>query len=142
MEQYNETNYRRTKQRDIILKVLTDTKSHPTAEWIFNAVRKELSSISLGTVYRNLRHLISIGKVVEYNCQGDTSRFDANINRHYHVTCCKCKKMIDIEPGYIPKTELDHLKQIKKIVEAKTSFQINAQCMGFYGTCHECRQAS
>ncbi|MBQ1935230.1 MAG: transcriptional repressor, partial [Clostridia bacterium] len=46
-----------SKQRDAIVQVLKNTKSHPTADWVYEEVRKQIPNISLGTVYRNLAKL-------------------------------------------------------------------------------------
>jgi Fe2+ or Zn2+ uptake regulation protein len=49
---------RNTKQLELIWKVIRDDKSHPTADQIYERVRKKLPTISLGTVYRNLQKLV------------------------------------------------------------------------------------
>jgi len=41
---------RSTRQRRVILQVLRSTKSHPTADWVYEQVRQEIPNISLGTV--------------------------------------------------------------------------------------------
>jgi len=48
---------KKSKQREVILRVLKRTSSHPTADWVYEQVRKEIPNISLGTVYRNLKSL-------------------------------------------------------------------------------------
>ncbi|MFQ5901182.1 MAG: transcriptional repressor, partial [Thermodesulfobacteriota bacterium] len=45
------------KHRQIILNVLKGVKTHPTADWIYEELKKEIPNISLGTVYRNLTYL-------------------------------------------------------------------------------------
>ena len=46
------------------------TKSHPTAEWLYEEVRKEIPNISLGTVYRNLRLMKEQGEILELEQTG------------------------------------------------------------------------
>lgn len=58
---------RKTKQRDLILKTLRNTTCHPTADWIYEQVKKEMPNISLGTVYRNLSMLKDLGEIIELN---------------------------------------------------------------------------
>ncbi|MEW5819446.1 MAG: transcriptional repressor, partial [Cyanobacteriota bacterium] len=43
-----------TPQRQIILEELKKMRWHPTADELYEAVRKHMPRISLGTVYRNL----------------------------------------------------------------------------------------
>ena len=46
-------NMRLTSQRQVIIEELEKVKSHPTANEIYDMVRKRLPRIGLGTVYRN-----------------------------------------------------------------------------------------
>ena len=41
---------RKTKQRDLILKTLRNTDTHPTADWIYEQVKKEMPNISLDCI--------------------------------------------------------------------------------------------
>ena len=61
---------RETKQREAILKVLRHTDSHPTADWIYDEVRKVIPNISKGTVYRNLKILREDREISELNLSG------------------------------------------------------------------------
>ena len=50
---------RHSKKRDAILTCLRQTKSHPTAEWIYQKLKPEYPNLSLGTVYRNLSEFVN-----------------------------------------------------------------------------------
>lgn len=52
-----------TRQRRIIHDYLLSTKSHPTAEEIYMNVKKNMPSIAVGTVYRNLSLMTDAGEV-------------------------------------------------------------------------------
>jgi len=52
---------RNTKQLEVM--PFKDDKSHPTADQIYERVRKKLPTISLETVYRNLQKLVSARKL-------------------------------------------------------------------------------
>ena len=54
---------RRTRQLQVIWDVLKDEMSHPTADQIYERVRRDLPHISLGTVYRNLQKLAADGRL-------------------------------------------------------------------------------
>src|SRR4030066_1654253 len=88
---------RTTKQKEVILGILRGTTSHPTADWVYNEVRKEIPNISLGTVYRNLRLLCQIGEILELVLSGSLSRFDARNDNHYHFRCEKCGQVFDVD---------------------------------------------
>ena len=81
---------RRTKnsrQRELILQILRSTKSHPTATWIFEEARKQMPSISLGTVYRNLAMLKEEGRIREMSVGRGTALYDGDLRNHDHACC-------------------------------------------------------
>ncbi len=82
-------------QRDTIKNIVIGTKCHPTADWVYNEVRKIIPNISLGTVYRNLNHLHEKGllKIIQ---DGPNTRYDGNIHSHHHLKCSDCGEITDI----------------------------------------------
>ena len=46
-----------SRQRESILNSLNEKLYHPTAEMVYNCVKKEQPNISLGTVYLSLIHI-------------------------------------------------------------------------------------
>lgn len=89
---------RHSNQRDAVLKDLTARYDHPTAEEVYLSVKKEIPSISLATVYRNLKLLESEGLILKITT-GDSDRFDGHTHNHYHFTCNKCMRVLDLEIG-------------------------------------------
>ena len=98
---------RRSLQRDTIKNVVCSTKCHPTADWVYNEVRKLIPNISLGTVYRNLSRL-SDNSSIKTIQDGGLTRYDGNINPHYHLKCDECSNITDIQ---LP--EIDFKNDIK-----------------------------
>ena len=103
MEQLQGT--KKSKQREKIFYALKGTRSHPTAEWIYEEVRGDLPNISLGTVYRNLHVLKQQGKILELDFGEGTRRYDAFTHDHYHFICEECGsvKDLDIPVGFTKK---------------------------------------
>jgi len=121
---------RKTKQRGAILRVLRNTDTHPTADWVYQEVRKEMPHVSLGTIYRNLKTLVEMGEVQEL-CYGSSyTRFDGNPHRHYHFVCNECGKIEDLE--------LDCIDELNKVVAREVSGRVYDHRLEFYGTCAEC----
>ena len=121
---------RKTRQRALILKILRDTKSHPTADWIYNEVRKEIPDISLGTVYRNLRLLKEMGEIQELQWGSTYSRFDGNPEEHYHFNCEKCGQVLDVD--------IDVQRYLEEKVEEKHGWKVTKHRLEFWGLCHDC----
>ena len=91
------TKKRMTKQRKQILEVLKNTNTHPTADEIYEEVKKEIPNISLGTVYRNLNVLSEMDEIMILDYGSSYSRFDGNPKNHYHFKCEQCGKVFDLE---------------------------------------------
>jgi Fur family ferric uptake transcriptional regulator len=47
-------------------------------------------------VYRNLKKLAEEGLIREIQIAGQTTRFDANTGRHYHIRCVRCGRVNDL----------------------------------------------
>ena len=124
--------HRMTKQRQIILEVLRSTKSHPTADWIYEQVRQTVPRISLGTVYRNLRVLKEMGDIQELNYGSTYSRFDGIASSHYHFVCTDCGSVMDVDLPLV----MDYERKVAEHIGAKVNFHR----MEFYGSCPSCTQ--
>lgn len=104
--------------------------SHPTADSVYDAVRKEIPGISLGTVYRNLRLLAAKGELMAMESTGCLSRFDGCTEVHHHFRCDVCGRLFDIEE--MLGSEID------REVEAQTGFKVRGHALEFRGICAEC----
>ena len=123
---------RQTKQREAILKLLRSARAHYTADQIYDEVRKEISNISKGTVYRNLKILRDTGQISELNLNGTVSRFEGRQDNHYHFRCDNCGRVFDVDEPV--DTELD------KKVAGKTGFKITYHQLEFRGLCRDCQR--
>lgn len=85
-----------TYQRILIYKHLIMTKTHPTAEEIYNQVKSEYPSISMATVYKTLEILAEHNLINKVNALHDIARFDGETIPHHHLICLNCKKIEDI----------------------------------------------
>jgi len=125
---------RKTKQREVILEVLRSTTSHPTADWVYQEVRKEMPNVSLGTIYRNLKTLTEMGEALELSYGSTYSRFDGNPKNHYHFVCEECGNVCDLD--------LELLNSLDKAAEQAVGGKIFRHRLEFYGICGECLDAS
>lgn len=87
---------RLSRQRETILAELRKVTSHPTADQVYEMVRKILPRISLGTVYRNLDFLSTQGIVLRLGGAGTQKRFDGNPMPHPHLRCVACGRVDDV----------------------------------------------
>ena len=62
-ETLDEHGLKSTHQRMVIYQTLKDSSAHPTAENIFEKLRRSHPSISLGTVYKTLETFVEKGLI-------------------------------------------------------------------------------
>lgn len=122
-----------SRQRESIRNFLAGRRDHPTAETIYQNIRQEYPSISLGTVYRNLTLLSELGEIQKISAGSGPERFDPNTAPHYHFICTHCGRVSDLKMG-----SLDHIN-----ILAGQDFdgEIAGHSAYFYGTCAGCRSA-
>ncbi len=118
-----------TNQRRRILEVVRRAESHPTAEWVYQKVRRRLPRVSLGTVYRNLKLLAEEGLIRELDNRG-FGRYDGNTARHDHFTCQRCGRIFDLEARLDP--------FLRRRIRARTGFVVTHHRIEFYGLCSSC----
>jgi Fur family transcriptional regulator, peroxide stress response regulator len=123
--------FKETKQRELILLILQGTRSHPTADWIYEEARKKMPQISKSTVYRNLSILLEKREITALNINGTVTRYEIKQKPHYHFRCEQCGQVFDLENPV--KEDLD------RNVEETTGFQVKYHQLEFRGLCRECQ---
>ncbi len=123
-----------TRQRKVILEELRKVTSHPTADEIYQMVKKRLPNISLGTVYRNLEVLSESGEIQKIDVDKNRLRYDGNPEEHYHIKCIKCGRVDDLH-------DLPDLK-IEKKTSTATNWEISGHRLDFFGICPACLKAA
>lgn len=122
----------RSKQKEAILDVLRNTKSHPTAEWIYTKAREDIPNLSLGTVYRNLSLFVNEGMVNKISVGDGNDHFDFNTKPHSHFVCDNCGSIIDIDLAF-------EENKIKEYITSDFNGVIRGQRIIFYGLCDDCK---
>ncbi|MDZ7760313.1 MAG: transcriptional repressor [Desulfovermiculus sp.] len=118
-----------TPQRRVILEELRKVDTHPTADELYEMVRKRLPKVSLGTIYRNLDLLSSEGIIQKLQVGNSQMRFDGNPESHMHITCLQCRRVADVFHG--PDTS-------GVCREVQTDFTVLGCTVLLYGMCPEC----
>jgi len=85
-----------TKQRKLVLQILSDYHEHMTVEQIYDHAKQVLPNIGMGTIYRNVNMLADEGIIRRLQIIGQPVRFDVNTVPHQHTVCVKCGSISDI----------------------------------------------
>jgi Fur family peroxide stress response transcriptional regulator len=119
-----------THQRLVIYRALLESHEHPSPEMLYEEVRKQMPSISLGTIYKNLKTFSDSGLIREVSLHHDTLRVDAHTEPHHHLVCVRCKAVMDIEED-----SLDPVRLRKKLPQG---FRLQRISIEVHGLCAKC----
>jgi Fe2+ or Zn2+ uptake regulation protein len=104
-----EAGWRYTRQRAAVYHYLRAVDTHPTAEQVFQAVRREIPNISLATVYKSLETLVAARLANKIADADGPARYDCRSDRHYHLRCLKTGQVRDLplpyDPGLVDKLD-------------------------------------
>ncbi len=122
-------------KREAIYETLASTKSHPTAEWVYDQLKPSIPDLSLGTVYRNLTVFKELGLTKCVGVVNGKERFDADMSQHPHFVCTRCLSVIDVP---IKRNFVDC--NIYDYVAKECGVTVEDHNIVFYGFCNGCRE--
>lgn len=122
-----------SKQREDLLSILKNSKSHPTAEELYNSIKEKIPSVSRGTVYRNLKDLVDEGYIIKISMAGGADRYDYIHKKHNHIICKYCGMVKDFEYDF-------DLKNVKLSVIKQTEMDPLLDGVIVYGICGKCKE--
>jgi Fur family peroxide stress response transcriptional regulator len=120
-----------TPQRIAIIKYVTNTQSHPSAEEIYKVIQKKYPMVSMATVYKTLDLLRKMSMIQELGFADGSARYEANIGRHINIICMRCGRIDDIDEHFLSTLE-------SKVAE-KSKYEIFGRRFELYGFCSECK---
>lgn len=128
---------RHTKQRDAILRALTERSNHHfNTDELLAYLREQGLGIGIATVYRNLHLLEEEGLLIRLSAGTESAvRYQfmgPGIPLHAHLICGQCGKILD-QP-------IPQLKQVEQSLSAACGFVISDRQLTFYGTCKDCKK--
>ena len=127
-----DTRLNRSHQRQVVYQIIAATDEHPTAETIFLLAQRQVPSISVGTVYKNIHLLVELGLVREVPGLKGPVRYDANTSHHHHFACQHCGAVVDL-PAQEGAFSLRRLKQLR-------GAQIHGVDVLIHGVCATCSE--
>ena len=119
-----------THQRQVIYRALISMPEHPTPESVYEVVRSEIPTISLGTVYKNIKTFLSAGLLRAVTLHHESLRLDANVAHHYHLVCTRCKSITDLPA--------DDLEPIQFRRTPPRGFRVQNYSLEVHGLCAAC----
>ncbi|MGL4230050.1 MAG: Fur family transcriptional regulator [Casimicrobium sp.] len=119
---------RATRQRAAIRAVISQSKRPLLPSEILTSAQLEVPSMSLATVYRNVKALEEEGEIACVMLPGDGARYEANdLEHHHHFRCTSCDRVFDV-PGCAGDV----------IDTVPAGFSVERHELTLYGRCKEC----
>lgn len=119
-----------SRQRELVREAVEKSSIHPTADEVYQEVRKREPTISLATVYRNLNQLSENHLIRRVVVPGDSDHFDHTLKEHEHMICTKCGCVVDIWPK----------SSLWEYFSGMEEAQITGYDLTLYGICKTCAQ--
>ena len=122
--------YKATPQRIAICRITLNSREHPSAQQVYNEVKKIHPTVSLATVYKTMKVLRDLNLVQELNFPRGQARFDSYMNPHINLICLSCGNITDLDDTT--------MQEITNKVAAATKFKPKGQRIDVYGICQKC----
>lgn len=119
------------RKRNAILEYMQQTTAHPSADDVYEALRKEHADVSRASVYRNLTLFKEQGKVVSLGTVDGIERFDARVEPHVHFACNHCGCVQDVPDAQIPVA-------IMSEAEGNLLCRVHSAQLMLFGLCKKC----
>ena len=122
-----------TAQRRLLLKLLSEAGGHVDARELYHRAADEDPSLSLATVYRNLRLFRELGMVVERRLSRVRCCYELKrSSEHQHLVCRGCGKVIEFDSPLVHRL-IDEVK-------GKYSFRLVRAELCLEGYCEDCHK--
>lgn len=118
-----------TKQRELILQILTHSDRHLTADEIFFLSKLQMPSIAMATVYNNLNAMTEAGIISRVHVDGSADCFDRVVEPHDHLRCDICGKLSNVR-----------IPSLTAVLQGSVGLEIHSYDLTIHYTCPECKK--
>ncbi len=123
-----------TKQRELILETIYNSKNHLNAEQIHKklTISNKDDKVGIATVYRNLLFLEKTGLILSISLNNNLKQYEINQHKHHdHLVCMRCGKIVEFINQNIEQEQETIVKEFK--------FKLLSHTMHLYGVCENCQ---
>ena len=130
IEALRKKGYKATPQRIAICRFALNSRDHPSAQQIYEEVKKIHPTVSLATVYKTLQVLKNLDLIQEINLPQGQARFDSYMEPHINLVCLQCGSILDLDDA--------SAIELTGRIAAATKFRPKGQRIDIFGTCKRC----
>ena len=121
---------RQTKQKSVIAEVFEQSGRPMTPQEVFIQAQRQVPLLSIATVYRVIRGLVTERALVPVAVPGEPDRYETQhraAHHHHHFQCSACLRVFDI-PGC----------GLRVDTQLPDGFVLRRHEVMLYGSCNEC----
>jgi len=124
---------RLTSARSIILETINSEHKHWTAHEVYEAVKPQLPSLNLSTVYRSLDYLSGEDLISVSDLGTGTPVYESiQDSPHHHLVCRGC--------GYVIEISHDQVDVFFTRISRDNKFEVCTNHLILFGTCKACQE--
>jgi Fur family transcriptional regulator, peroxide stress response regulator len=128
-----EAGLRVTPQRLAVCRALAASRSHPTAQALYDQLRPGFPGLSRATIYNTLQALVDAGLIDELGTAGDGAQhYDANLSPHVNLVCTNCHRVEDFAGA--------PLALVAQTVADESGYRLRGARVVYYGLCPRCQK--
>jgi Fe2+ or Zn2+ uptake regulation protein len=103
---------------------------HISIEDLYTSIKKQFSSISLATLYKNINAMLETSLIREVKAPECKARYEIAKAPHAHLVCKECGEFKDIDFDF---------DQITQSIAHSSGYQIQDTALIISGTCPNCK---
>ena len=123
---YRLTGRRTTNQRKLLLDLIQQTAGHLDADELYRKARDKGATLSLSTVYRNLKIFKDLNLIHERHFAEEHHHYETKAD-HHHVVCLGCGKVVEFKSPVTGPIKRQLIEQ-KGFVVADAEVRIMGYC--------------
>jgi Fur family ferric uptake transcriptional regulator len=125
---------RSTAQRRLLLELIGQAEGHVDAGELYLQAREMESTISLSTVYRNLKLFKELGLVEERHFAEDHHHYEPKAKvEHCHLFCLGCGRVIEFVSPLV--------EQLRREAGGEHAFDVTDTEVSMSGYCSDCQRS-
>lgn len=121
-----------TTQRLLIWRALQDSPAHPSANEIYERLKREHPTVGLATVYNTLELFEDEGVIRAFSVDGVT-HYDTDVRPHINLVCERCGQVQDVRDVPVVRWQ--------QMVADVSGFEVTGHKLDFHGLCPRCRHS-
>ena len=124
---------RQTKQKEVISNICLNAPTAISIEEIYKLAKKEIETLNIATVYRNINHLIKDKKIIKIKHATKGALYEVNGKpTHHYFFCSECNTTFE-RPGCGMSTCIEEMKH-----KSSDGFIVKSHELFLHGICATC----